>query len=278
LTSTRFYVTGTDVNQCIVMDSVMVSILPRTNFKAPSDQSVCKGMPVVLNGNNALKDRYTWSPATYLNDPSSPAPQSTPDQDITYHVNISDPVCPEYDSVFDVQVIVHPSPVIVAHKSNDINCSNLNSQLSVSGASVYSWQPAEGLSDASSASPVATISATTHFIVQGTTDIGCSAFDSVTVIVTKTDQNPFSVPNAFTPNNDGINDCFGIRNWGDVKLEDFSIYNRWGQRVFETKNSADCWDGTFQGQKQDAGNFVYLIKANSFCGTIQKQGTLLLIR
>ena len=277
-TPIRYYVIGRDLNNCIVEDSVMVNILPRTIFKAPPDQSVCQGMPVVLNGNNAVKNHYAWSPATYLDDPSSPAPLSTPDQDITYHLNISDPVCAQYDSAFDIQVTVHPSPVIVAHKSNDINCSDLNAQLSASGASVYSWAPAEGLNDPNSANPVATISATTHFVVQGSSANGCYAVDSVTVIVTKTGQNPFSVPNAFTPNNDGINDCFGIRNWGDVTLEDFSIYNRWGQRVFETKNPSECWDGTFQGQKQDAGNFVYLIKANSFCGTIQKKGTLILIR
>ncbi len=277
-TSIKYYVSGTGLNNCNVKDSVSINILPKTIFKSPSDQSVCLGMPVVLNGNNAVKNQYTWSPVTYLNDPNSPAPVSTPEQDITYHVNISDPVCPQYDSAFDVHVTVLQSPVVVAHKSNDINCADLNAQLSAVGASVYTWQPTEGLSDPNSANPVAAISATTHYIVQGTGSNGCYGFDSLTVIVTKTGQNSFSVPNAFTPNNDGVNDCFGIHSWGNVTLEDFSIYNRWGQRVFETKNPSDCWDGTFHGQKQDAGNFVYLIKANSFCGIIQKKGTLLLIR
>jgi len=276
--SIRYYVTGTDINNCNVKDSVMVNIRPKTIFKAPSDQSVCQGMTVVLNGNNPVNNHFTWSPATYLDDPSSPAPSSNPTQDIIYHVNIADAVCTQFDSAFDVQVTVLQSPAVIAHKSNDINCSDLNSQLTASGASVYSWQPTDGLSDPNSANPVAAISTTTHYIVQGTGSNGCFAFDSLTVIVTKTGQNPFSVPNAFTPNNDGVNDCFGIRNWGDVTLEDFSIYNRWGQRVFETKNPSDCWDGTFQGQKQDAGSFVYLIKANSFCGIIQRKGTLLLIR
>ena len=278
VTSTEFYVIGRDLNNCIVLDSVKVNILPKTIFKAPPNQSVCNGMSVVLNGNNGSKNHYEWSPASYLDNSSSPSPLATPDQNIIYHVDISDPVCSQYDSGFDVQVVVNPSPIIIAHKSNDINCSNLNSQLSASGASVYSWVPGEDLNNPNSPTPVATISTTTHFIVQGISANGCYAFDSVTVNVTKTGQNTFSVPNAFTPNNDGINDCFGIRNWGDVTLEDFSIYNRWGQRVFETKNPAGCWDGTFQGQKQDPGNFVYLIRASSFCGNIERKGTLLLIR
>ena len=276
--SILYYVTGKGLNNCIVQDSVMVNVLPKSIFKAPLDQSVCQGMSVVLNGNNAAKNHYAWSPITYLDNPTSPAPLSTPDKDIIYHVNISDPVCTQYDAAFDVQVTVLQSPIVVAHKSNDINCSELTSQLSAAGASVYSWTPAEGLNDPNSANPVAAISTTTHFIVQGTSVNGCYAFDSVTVVVTKTGEKPFSVPNAFTPNNDGVNDCFGIRNWGNVILQDFSIYNRWGQRVFETKNPSDCWDGTFQGRKQDAGNFVYLIKASSFCGDIIRKGTLLLIR
>jgi gliding motility-associated-like protein len=276
--TTLFYVTGKDLNNCNVQDSVKVSVLVAPVFKTPPDQSVCKGMSVVLDGYNGSKYLYVWSPATFLNDPNSAAPTATPDQDIVYHVTISDPVCVQYDSGFDVHVLVNPSPAIIAQKSNDIDCSNLSAQLSASGASTYQWLPVAGLNDPNIATPVATLSSTTHFVVQGTSANGCYAYDSVTVIVTQTGQNAFSVPNAFTPNNDGVNDCFGVHNWGKVTLQDFSIYNRWGQRVFETKNPSVCWDGTFHGQKQDAGNYIYLIKATSFCGNIVKKGTLILIR
>ena len=202
----------------------------------------------------------------------------SPDQTIIYHLAISDPVCVQYDSSFNVQVTVNDAPVVVASKSNDINCSNLISHLSASGADSYSWLPGTNLDDSLSSTPVARLAATTQFIVKGTASNGCYAFDSITVSVSETGQNAFSVPNAFTPNNDGINDCFGIRNWGSVILQEFSIYNRWGQRVFETKNPSDCWDGTFQGQKQDSGAFVYVIKASSICGNIFRKGNLLLIR
>jgi gliding motility-associated-like protein len=276
-TSTLFYVSGRDLNNCIVLDSVKVNILTKTVFKSPSDQAVCKGLSVALNGNNGSKNVYTWYPTTYLNDPNSSIPIATPDQSISYHVLISDPICSQYDSGFDVRVIVNPSPSVFAHKSNDIDCSNLKTQLSASGATSYSWLPSTGLNDPYSSRPVAVLSTTTHYVVEGTSANGCYAFDSVTVVVTKTGQNAFSVPNAFTPNNDGINDCFGIKSWGDVTLEDFSIFNRWGQRVFETKNPSDCWDGSFQGQKQEPGSFIYLINANSFCGHITRTGNLLLI-
>jgi len=87
--------------------------------------------------------------------------------------------------------------------------SDLNSQLSASGASVYSWVPGRRFKQSGQPNAGSQgLSTTTHFVVQGTSANGCYAYDSVTVTVTKTGQNAFSVPNAFTPNNDGINDWF----------------------------------------------------------------------
>ena len=276
--STRFFVAGKDLNNCDVLDSVMVTIMPAPVFQAPSDETVCKGLSVVLTSGNDPKNVYSWSPSSFLSDPNSPAPVATPDQTTIYHLTISDPVCAQYDSNFSILVTVKDAPVVVASKSNDINCSNLISHLNASGADSYSWLPAANLDDPSIAAPVARLATTTQFIVKGTTADGCYAFDSITVIVSETGENAFSVPNAFTPNGDGINDCFGVRKWGDVTLQEFAIYNRWGQKVFETKNPSDCWDGSFQGQKQDSGTFVYMIRANSFCGNIVRKGTLQLIR
>jgi gliding motility-associated-like protein len=277
--TTRFYVSGNDLNNCPVIDSVLVNFLPPTVFKIPPDTATCVGKPVLLNGNNNPGFLYVWSPAVLLNNPNSPTPQALLDLTTNFTVKITDPVCPEYNSSYQVQVIVNPSPVIILSKSNDIDCSTLTSQLNASGAASYSWIPTDGLSNAASATPIARISATTQFIVQGTSANGCTAYDSVTVVVNKTGQNLFSVPNAFSPNNDGVNDCFGIRNWGNVTLRDFSIYNRWGQKVFQTTNPSQCWDGTFQGEQQPVGGFVYVIKASSFCQeNIVRQGIVMLIR
>ena len=88
----------------------------------------------------------------------------------------------------------------------------------------------------------------------------------------------FVVPNAFTPNGDGKNDCFGIRKWGNVQIEEFSVFNRWGERIFTTKNPSQCWDGTYKGKLQDAGGYAYVIKAKSFCGDLKRTGMVLLIR
>ena len=67
---------------------------------------------------------------------------------------------------------------------------------------------------------------------------GCTNSDSILVKV-KYDTNIFyGLPNSFTPNNDGLNDCFGVASWGRISNLDLSIYNQWGQRVFHTNNSS----------------------------------------
>ncbi|MBI3138998.1 MAG: gliding motility-associated C-terminal domain-containing protein [Sphingobacteriales bacterium] len=59
---------------------------------------------------------------------------------------------------------------------------------------------------------------------------------------------------------------------------DFSIYNRWGERVFHTSNPGNCWNGYHRGELQDAAVYVYVVTAKTVCGEAFKKGTLVLIR
>ena len=86
------------------------------------------------------------------------------------------------------------------------------------------------------------------------------------------------VPTAFTPNNDGLNDCVGVSYWGKVTEFSFSVFNRWGKRVFYTTNSMDCWDGKLDGKTLDLGSYSYIIKAKGNCGKINRRGMVVLVR
>jgi gliding motility-associated-like protein len=87
------------------------------------------------------------------------------------------------------------------------------------------------------------------------------------------------IPNAFTPNGDNINDCFGMRNWPATSSYQLCIYNRWGQLVFKTTNILECWNGDFKGQPQPMGTYVYNIIANTVpCGESSIKGYITLIR
>ena len=102
--STRFFVAGKDLNNCDILDSVMVNILTEPVFQAPSDQTICKGSSAILANGNDPKNVFVWTPANFLSDPGSSTPIATPDQTIVYNLAISDSVCPQYDSNFNVQV------------------------------------------------------------------------------------------------------------------------------------------------------------------------------
>ena len=172
-----------------------------------------------------------------------------------------------------------PLPVVQASKTVDIDCSNDQSQLTATGAVQYSWSPASSLNNPNIANPIARPMTQTQYVVKGINNNGCANYDSVTVAVTAINKGDYLMPSAFTPNNDGLNDCYGIRYWGIILDLEFSIYNRWGERVFYAKQPGACWDGRYKGIPQDPGVFVYIIKAKTSCESyVFRKGTIALIR
>ena len=86
------------------------------------------------------------------------------------------------------------------------------------------------------------------------------------------------LPNTFTPNGDGLNDTFGVT--GEA-IKEFSliIYNRWGQKVYETDNVNEQWDGTYNGVIAPQGSYAYSISAQGPTGGRQtKKGSFNLIQ
>lgn len=172
-----------------------------------------------------------------------------------------------------------PPPTIRLTKSNDVTCSLGISKLNATGGDYYLWSPAETLNNASIPNPIASPTSTTVYHVVATTAEGCVGEDSIQVVVS-TDLLKYNIylPTAFTPNNDGLNDCFGIKFLGQISNLHLSIYNRWGQRIFYTTNPTECWDGTIQGVKQKSDVYTYQMSATTICGPVFKKGTVLLIR
>lgn len=96
---------------------------------------------------------------------------------------------------------------------------------------------------------------------------GCA--DSLTAEVYYDNCCTPSIPNAFTPNNDGKNDVFRIIYKGDVILKELSIYNRYGQRVFSSNNLGQGWDGNFNGQPEELGVYYYMLRM--ICGNLKNK-------
>ena len=90
----------------------------------------------------------------------------------------------------------------------------------------------------------------------------------------------FDVPNAFVPGNGfSENGSFRVLKRGDVVLDRFVVYDRWGVKVFETSDILEGWDGRYQGKAQPMGVYVYLIEGRLPDGQkVQLQGNVTLIR
>lgn len=152
--------------------------------------------------------------------------------------------------------------------------------LQVTGGDNYLWTPAAYLSCVDCASPVASPPEDTRYCVSSVLGT-CMSKACMDVIVSCETNNDFSVPNAFTPNGDYNNDELCLEGWNEC-ITDFNvmIFNRWGEKVFESNNSSFCWDGIYKGRLLDAAVFVYVIRAKKYnvAAAIIKKGNITLIR
>lgn len=233
-----------------------------------------------LQGCNEIRS-YAWSfddSGSMLNDTSSVAnPNHLFATSGVYNVSLSVEGC------FGIKSTAVKSVNLL---SNSINVSadvtidyGSSTTLSVSsvGATTCSWFPSESLDCDTCFSTVASPTVTTTYFVSTYNANGCSAIDTVTVFVEYVCGEVF-VPNAFSPNADNQNDKLCIYE-KCIKNVEFVIYNRWGEKVFETSNPKDCWDGTYKNELQDTGVFMYTLVADFVNGkNVKKYGNISLVR
>jgi len=117
----------------------------------------------------------------------------------------------------------------------------------------------------------------TRYFVTGITEYGCIGKDSIDVLVNP--ETLLDIPNAFTPGGYPPNNEIKIIKRGIATLKYFRIFNRWGEKVFETANIDEGWDGYHKGTLQQIGVYVYMIEAVTNTGVVfKKQGNITLIR
>lgn len=139
----------------------------------------------------------------------------------------------------------------------------------------FEWSPADQLEN-----PYSLTSSTLHltdnitYTLTVKSDKGCEASSQSLIKVGRL----LRMPNAFSPNRDGVNDMFRIPVGVSLQLDEFSIFDRWGMRVFSTHQISEGWNGTCNGNPVNAGTFVYYIKGSNEKGSVLLTGTVLLIR
>ncbi|HCE85808.1 MAG TPA: hypothetical protein DEO99_06605, partial [Bacteroidetes bacterium] len=142
----------------------------------------------------------------------------------------------------------------------------------------YSWSPNTGLSCSDCINPTVLVYEDVTYEINAVDSNGCVNENLATITVKVDDELALFVPDAFTPNGDGMNDVllvYGV-NLVDAQI---SIYNRWGELVFAS-NAAhlEGWDGTFKGVKQEPGTFSYILDVTFLNGyTDMRKGSFLLL-
>jgi gliding motility-associated-like protein len=175
-------------------------------------------------------------------------------------------------------ITINPSPPINAGPDKVISLGTpvmLDASIANPGNYSFSWTPSLYLNSATVLNPTSLPDALITYTVTATDKITfCEAKDSVVV-------NPVSklyIPTAFTPNNDGRNDAWRIPGMALYPDGVVSVYNRWGQKIFETKNYVNNpWKGSYGGEVQPNGVYVYIIQLAADKSQVIK-GTVTLIR
>jgi gliding motility-associated-like protein len=139
------------------------------------------------------------------------------------------------------------------------------------------WSPPENLDNKNSPTPIACPTVNTTYILTAYNSKKCKYNDTMTVCV-EPDCGEMYIPNAFSPNSDGNNDVLYVRG-KCLKNMIFMVFNRWGEKVFESTNQADGWDGTYKGSLMNTGVFVYRLEGTTFQGeAYSKKGNITLMR
>jgi gliding motility-associated-like protein len=250
-----YYIGVTSLQGCTSKDSVVVQLSTRPVVNAGNDVEVCQDKPVQLNAIGTNITSYQWNPPTGLSNADISNPVALPAETTLYILTVGNLECKVYDSL---QIIIDKNPtanagpdkVIISGQSVMLNGT-------ASGTDVnYTWTPAANITGVTTLAPIVNPSADQVYILHVISNKGCgTANDSVLVKVFK----ELYIPNAFTPNNDGINDTWVIETLQAYPNAEVKVFNRYGQVVFDNHGKNISWDGTFKGVQLNSGAYVYLI-------------------
>lgn len=262
---------GSDLPAQIVTPAVTVS---------PQNATACAGDPISFNATIQPTDatiKYEWLVNGVKAGTNSAAFTSTKlnDGDMVTCITSNNVSCILPKSSDPIMVHINPLPQInfpdkyITKPGKDIQLQPVITGDIMS----YRWSPSLGLSDTTTANPVASPLVTTVYHLQAISTSGCTTDVPVTVNVVV----PIDAPNSFSPNGDGVNDFWEISSLQYYPNCLVGVYNRYGQAVFYSKGYHVPWDGRFNGGPLAEGTYYYIIAPNN--GTMKPvSGWVMIIR
>ncbi len=267
-----YYVKVTSAQGCINTDSTIVSLENSPVVNAGEDVNICKGKTAILNGNASGYIELAWLPSSTLSDVQSKTPVVSPKDSTQYIFKAGNGVCEVFDTV---AVNVYDLPVAnagedkVTIKNNPVLLDGTAGGTAV----IFTWSPDLNISSPNQLQPLVTPPVSSFYILKVASNNGCGvAADSVFV---KVYQGLF-IPNAFSPNGDGVNDAWRIETLAAFPQAELIVYNRFGEMVFNNKGNRLYWNGDFKGKKAEAGTYVYALALKK--GDPVLKGVVILMR
>ncbi|MFN6946672.1 MAG: gliding motility-associated C-terminal domain-containing protein, partial [Cytophagaceae bacterium] len=264
--TTVFYIRVLNPRGCEVIDSVRINL---SDFELDAPNLVlCFSEEVLLN---AFADKenlqYQWQDhESILSDTDTSTILIHPQTHTVYYVTaVDEHGCTRSDTA-SVRFSDIYNQIIDIAASEDTIWRSQSTQLFVYPMDdfLYTWTPSFSLNDSEIPDPIATPAETTLYSVYITDpdNQDCKIDTSITVVVKESICGPpmIFIPNAFTPNGDGNNDELYVRG-ENIDEFYFTVYNRWGEMVFETRDKNIGWDGTYKGRTVDPDVYVYYLKA-----------------
>lgn len=277
--ATTTYEVLAETGSCSAKEDIKESTVNYPVAITGNDTMICFQTEAVLHG---ITDgsSFTWSPSNTLQSANTLNPIAHPSTTTTYILSAYDTKgCPKPGSDTTIVTLLPPIHAFAGKDTTIVVGQTL--QLNATGGIKYEWSPSSGLSDAGIANPVAMYSSPSEGIryhISVYNEAGCVDSAALTVKVFGTLPTVF-VPTAFSPNGDGRNDLLKPVAAGMQHMELFAVYNRWGQLLFSTAVAGKGWDGTVNGQKQNTGTYIWMVKAVDYTGApYMQRGTVVLIR
>ncbi len=284
---TTTYTLEASVQNCTIQETVTVNVADAT-VEAGASQTICAGTQITLNATvtGTQGGTFVWEPNLPAGNPLNVTPTDTTLYTVTYFYGNGVPgdcqstdellisVVPNIDDL-DLKIVPDTSTF----------CQGTAFSLFATGApagTIFTWTENN---EVLAGQTLDTIRLTPgmegaySYIVTAVDANGCTGTsDPVNVEVIRCIQ----FPNAFSPDGDGTNDTFGglVLLGGEVEIIEFTIYNRWGQKVFEAEPGKTVWDGTVDGKEAPSDVYVFYLQYRLPNGAAQEpvKGEVTLLR
>lgn len=275
-------VTSTE-SGCIDKDTVNITVFQPIEVTVSPDQTICEGQSVKLQAAGAAVT-YNWSPAQGLNRSNIADPMASPRATTTYQVvGFDGHQC--FTDTGLIKVIVNPKPRVDVGPDVALATGSTYTFAPVTqnGPIVsWKWTPETDLSCTTCNAPVATVNKSMTYRATVTNQNGCVGTDSMNIKTFCLNTQVF-IPNAFSPDGDGVNDILMVRGKGIALVRSFRVFTRWGELVFEKNNfppndPAFGWNGKIRGATGPAEVYVYMadvVCENDLINTYKGNVTLL---